>query len=149
MKRICKNVGCNRKVKRKYGRECNTCTSKKYRKKNPIMAAYHSTKSKAKNRKIPFNITYKQFEFWCRVNRYLELRGKGPDDYCIDRNNPSREIGYTFENMVLRTNRENGIKSAEDKKKLWEERNPKPGWLKEVEEEAIKSQPLPTDEPPF
>jgi hypothetical protein len=142
----CFELGCVNIVKQR-GRYCNTCRSRRCRKRNPYRYAYQTTKDNAKRRKILFDLTYKYFKKWCVENKYIEYKGRGGDDMSIDRDNPL--LGYVEGNLKMITKRDNSIKQHTDKYSLLHQADQK--WVEYAEE--LKRRPsiaeaAPVD-PPF
>lgn len=92
-------------------KRCSTCRNRVWDKNNPIRRAYRNNKDSAKRRGKTFTITYEYFEAWVIENRYMELKGTGPDDYSIDRIDDTK--GYEPGNLQLLTNRENTKKQRD------------------------------------
>lgn len=91
---------------------CDTCATRRYREKYPILYAYVTLRSNAKRRRKVFTITMEYFEQWCVENRYLELKGQGGEDYTIDRDDPRK--GYEPGNLKLMTRAKNSRKRWAD-----------------------------------
>jgi hypothetical protein len=148
MDRPCKTPGCEGKCLSDRD-ECSKCKSRKYRKNNPLMAYYHSLKSKAKHRGRVFDITYSEWCRWCEETGYMELKGQGSEDMTIDCHEAS--LGYTYNNMRMISQHDNCVKGQVEKSMLhqkneeWYE-----AFMKEIDEEREKrSQPYTGDAPPF
>lgn len=76
---------------------CFKCRTAADRKRYPMRAAYHSTKSSARERGVPFSLTLAEFaEFAGRVN-LLAGRGRTRDKWHVDRIDNSR--GYEVGNL--------------------------------------------------
>lgn len=76
------------------------------------MAAYYTLKSNAKRRGKEFDLTPEQFEQFCRKTLYIGYKGRTGTALSIDRIDSSK--GYTMDNIVVLTNRENGAKGFQE-----------------------------------
>lgn len=74
-----------------------------------MRSVYSMKKSDAKRRGIDFNWTFEQFKQFCKDTGYMEKKGKGPDDYVIDRIRAWE--GYQPDNVQLLTQKENSKKA--------------------------------------
>jgi hypothetical protein len=147
--RKCDTYGCKNK-RLKDRKLCSKCKQKKNREKNPCMTRYHSMKGTAKRRGIRFAITYEEWERWCKENNYLALCGIGPEDMTVDRDDPDPNIGYTYDNMKMRSKADNCSKAHNDKSILHQKNEEYTKVvLSEIEAERLRREaPLP-EEPPF
>lgn len=62
----------------------------------------------ANRRKIPFDLTYEEYEKFCVETGYHEKRGKQPSSLTIDRKNATR--GYSYDNIQVLTHAENSAR---------------------------------------
>lgn len=115
---ICKVPNCYRMVKR--GRMCNTCKSRLYRSRHLLESFYRAIKDRAKNRGVPFLLTFEEYVNWGTENNYFSTKGKGPDDFCIDRIKTMDEngnvLGYMIGNIQLLTMSANGLKARGERR---------------------------------
>jgi hypothetical protein len=81
-----------------------------FRARNPTRATYNQAKSKAKQRGIPFRLTFDEFKSICEASGYIEGKGHGPSDLTLDRVDPNR--GYVFDNIKVITMSENSSKGS-------------------------------------
>jgi hypothetical protein len=84
---------------------------KKWRKNNPIMAAYQAHKSNAKRRGIPSELTFEQFKEFALEIQYMVKKGIYKNSLHIDRIDESK--GYTVDNIQALENTKNIKKSLE------------------------------------
>ena len=95
---ICKHHGCNNKP-RKGRKDCTVCVNRKHRIKNPWAYYFHLLKLSAKKRDIPFNLTQEEFRVFCDQTNYLQLVGRSPGQFHIDRIDNFK--GYEVGNIQL------------------------------------------------
>lgn len=94
----CSTDDCHNK-KRKNGKECNKCESRRRDKRNPINRIFRNLKSRAKKRNIEFTIMLSEFIIFLKDNEYLEKRGRTRGCMNIDR---IREGGaYAIDNIQV------------------------------------------------
>ena len=86
-------------------RYCHKCRKAKWRKKNPMKAAYDNLKSNAKRRGKHFDLTFEEFKEFAVEVDYLNTSGKQATSITIDRIDETK--GYTRDNIQALTNREN------------------------------------------
>lgn len=84
---------------------CWKCRSKMLKESQPVTYVLNAIRQRAKQRKIPFDITLKQFRKFCLDTRYIELRGRNPDSASIDR--IDHDKGYHIWNIQIKPFREN------------------------------------------
>lgn len=103
----CTSVGCkNSTVGNKT--KCGTCTSRAYRLRHPIKAAYNNLRNNARRRGKEFSITFEYFKEFCTETNYILGKGKTKESYTIDRK--VAELGYIPGNLQVLTNRNNVLK---------------------------------------
>lgn len=72
-----------------------------------LQDCYNHLRNNARRRSIPFQITLEEFEIWCGVTGYLELRGIDAGSMTIDRDYDydgyGNKMPYSYSNMVMRT----------------------------------------------
>lgn len=95
-KGLCKNYGCRREH-RPDGWDCHTCHSRLLRIKHPMKFAYRDLKRSAVKRHIPFELSYEDFEFFCKHTGYMESKGRCSESMTVDRIDSSK--GYKLENI--------------------------------------------------
>lgn len=88
---------------------CHKCQSRVYRANNPITALFHTVKSHAKSRGIPFLLTRPEFEAFCIETQYHVLKGRSGDSASIDRIRGDEP--YHAGNIQMKTVSLNSIKS--------------------------------------
>lgn len=103
--------------------ECAKCNSRRWRKNNPEIAAFHSLRARAKVRDIPFSLTIREWRQFCLDTGYIELRGTGANDMTVDRK--EEQYGYAYFNIQMISNSEN-VRKYRMKK----------GWSVRVKKEA-------------
>lgn len=109
MKKKCCTPYCRNRTQ--YNK-CSTCSSREWRKQNPMRASYLNLKSNSKRRGKDFTLTYEEFTEFCRETKYIQGKGKSLDSYTIDR--IDNDKGYTIDNIQVLTfadNRSKGTKS--------------------------------------
>lgn len=87
---------------------CHKHAKQKYRKDNPMKAAYQNLKSNAKRRGKEFTITFEHFKEFCIETDYMVGKGRASTSYHIDRDDETK--GYIPGNLKRRTNAENNRK---------------------------------------
>lgn len=94
-----------------YGRkQCNTCRSADYARRNPLRIKFLNLKKSAKRRGIEFDLQFPQFNELVAGTEYVLFQELGPDSLTIDRRDETG--GYTRENLQLKSNAENARKAA-------------------------------------
>lgn len=106
----CRNMAAN-------GRRCNTCASRHWRAANPMKAAYIRQKSHAKERKIPFNLSFEDFERFAIEEKLIGHTGTTKHAYQIDRINEDSPLGYHIDNIQKLTQEENVAKEHARRKR--------------------------------
>lgn len=104
--RRCKHSHC-RNFAAKGRRECNTCKTQAYRKRNPERYTWQALKDNAKRRNIPFNLSFNDFLQFCRKFSYMKGKGIQKESLTIDRIIEGREVGYTKDNIQVLKNGDN------------------------------------------
>lgn len=84
---------------------CWKCHTRKLRERRPATYVLNLLRKNAKNRSIDFSLTLAQFTKFCAETGYLEMRGKTPEAYTIDRKN--HDEGYHIWNIQIRTHADN------------------------------------------
>ena len=106
---ICPTPYC-RNTPAKGRKHCQKCRVAAWRTKNPMLAAYHATKSSAKSRGIYFGITLADFAEFATRHKLLSKRGRQKDAWHIDRIDNSK--GYVAGNLQPLTSSENSRKGS-------------------------------------
>jgi hypothetical protein len=101
----CLKHGCHRAAAPKKGRICNTCSSRIFRLKNDIHYAYSNLKNSARKRNIQFDLTYKEFQEFCKKTNYHQLRGTNPDSMTVNRIRCNE--GYNKDNIEIMNHLDN------------------------------------------
>jgi len=78
---------------------------RRWRKNNPMNAAYNNLKNNAKRRGKPFELTFEQFKQFAIKTEYIAKKGISATSYTIDRIN--EELGYTIDNIQVLQNSDN------------------------------------------
>ena len=120
---LCMERGCTRPRRTKNGkrRRCYRCAMKRWRKNNPMRAAYYALRDRARHRRIEFTISFQEFEQFALISGYLNGVGNHAHSITIDRINNLR--GYVPGNLQPLTRAENARKQA-----LYDERRMKAGY---------------------
>lgn len=116
--RVC---GCG-KICRGNRFKCNTCSVRDYRSRNQLRYTYQTLRMHARERKIPFDLTLVEWEIWCGLTGYLELRGTKATDLTVDRINADAKKGYwgySYANMQALTKEANSRKRQVMKERRW------------------------------
>ena len=95
----CKTNFCRRSATR--GQFCSTCSSRNYRKKNPIRCSFLNLRANSKRRGIEFTLTLDQFNDFCFASDYISGKGKKSESFSIDWIDPLR--GYIADNIQVLT----------------------------------------------
>ena len=90
---------------------CNTCISRRARKRNPMRYAYDTLKQNCKRRHGPgwFYLTFEEFKQFAVETKYLIGKGKTRTSYTIDKKDPT--MGYFIGNIRVMQNGDNARKS--------------------------------------
>lgn len=118
---------CGRPTQRSSAAKCQTCYKRSWKERNPLKATFDSLRTRARRDKIPFDLTLVDWEIWCGLYGYLELRGQGGNDMTVDRINTDPRKGYwgyRYDNMQPLTRIENGRKGAGERK-VWRNERPR------------------------
>ena len=94
----CANNGCFR-VRAEGRTICNTCKSRAYSKKNPIVMIWHWIKKSAKKRNLEFSITKQELTEFLAGTNYVAGRGRLRDQLTLDRKEGL--IGYHIWNLQV------------------------------------------------
>lgn len=109
--------------------ECGTCYHRRWRLNNQLKDTFNNLRNRARRDGIPFDLTIVEWEIWCGLTGYLELRGQGKNDLTVDRINtdPRRGYwGYRYGNMQALTASDNGRKSQRERRnRPWKHVRPK------------------------
>lgn len=109
-----------RKRREKRRTICRRCRQRIDVINNPVANAYRNLKHHARERQIPFDLTYAQFEEFCLMTGYLEHRGRTKLSFSVDREDDTR--GYSVDNIRVLTLSANSAKAAADRKAFVDER---------------------------
>lgn len=101
---------CGIKDRAKNRTVCHACRNRKYRKNNPMMAAFHAVKWSAKSRGINFDLSFDDFSAFAVKVDYIQNKGTTKSSMHIDRINPDPLKGYTKGNIQPLTNSQNAAK---------------------------------------
>lgn len=91
---------------------CETCKSRAWREKNPIMFIWHNLKKSAKKRGYEFQLTKEYFIQFVLGSGLLENRGRSAAAFTIDR--IKNHLGYTEGNIQILTKSQNTMKWHEE-----------------------------------
>lgn len=114
---LCIRHGCRNKSG-KNRNDCETCKSRMFRIKNPKRYAYHTIKSSAAKRKIPFDLSFDEFLEFDKETGYTDKVGKNSDSLTIDRIDSS--LPYRVGNIRALTWIDNCSKKLEGITETWE-----------------------------
>jgi len=123
-RRVCISWGCRRRAARRRGGRCETCASRLFRLTHDDRYAYHNLKRSAKKRGIGFEIEFEDFIEFCAITGYLELRGKDPHSFTIDRIKASEP--YRIGNIRILTYHDNISHKYEEAADRCRARRPRP-----------------------
>jgi hypothetical protein len=112
---------------------CHKCRSRKWRKQNPLRAAFITLKSNAKKRNCIVELTFEEFSWFCKQTNYIERKGLESDSLTIDRVKESVRI-YRLDNIQVLTRKQNVDKFRRFKKKY-------KGWMNS--EPTVKDNSVP------
>lgn len=105
----CRVKGC--KTERAKDRSlCGKHRIRLWRKRNPTRNAFNQVRSKARQRKIEFDLSFDDFKVLCEESGYVEGKGRRSECLSLDRQDPDK--GYTVENIEVITYGENCSKGA-------------------------------------
>lgn len=114
----CATVFCLGKL-RPRDKYCSKCMMSRWKKKNPLKYTYSKLKNNAKRRGIPFLLTLEDWEVWCGLTGYLELRGIDGDSMTVDRiidyDESGNKMPYRYDNIQMLTLRDNRTKPKKHK----------------------------------
>ena len=91
---------------------CNMHRQKIWRKQNPESARYETCRTNAKRRRKVWGITREEWAALCRLTRYHEGTGWGPEALTLDRIDSRK--GYTLDNVRVIVQRLNSAKGAQE-----------------------------------
>lgn len=83
--KYCRNRRAKNPGKKHMLQHCWKCRSRMLKEKHPVTYVLNMLRHSAKKRNLPFTLTHEQFAEFCRVTRYLELRGREDAQLTIDR----------------------------------------------------------------
>jgi hypothetical protein len=124
---LCKE--CQKRKRVKGRTQCSTCRIQKYRKDNPMMAAYINLRCNAKRRGHGFSLTFDEFTEFAIETEYIIKKGKSKDSYTIDRIDNKK--GYSLDNIQVLTNFDN-VKKQHKTMKLEYEWETKEFWVRDI-----------------
>ncbi len=104
MNRPCKD--CKRIIKKKH--VCNSCSNRRYRKRNPMRYAFNNLRENSQRRNISFALSFEQFKKFAIKTEYIQNKGTTKESFSIDRVNNNK--GYTVDNIQILTVGENASK---------------------------------------
>lgn len=81
---------------------------------NPCRSAYNNLRSSANRRKLPFELTYAEFERVSEATGYTDGKGMFRHNYHMDRIDPAG--GYSVSNIQVITSSDHAVKTNEDNK---------------------------------
>lgn len=70
-----------------------------------MKAAFQTLRHNATRRGKPFNLTFEQFQQFCRETKYMAGRGRSKQSFTIDRIDNNK--GYTIDNIQMLTKSDN------------------------------------------
>lgn len=127
MKKTCTN--CGLRPTEHHRTVCGTCRIQKYRRENPIKAAYIALRDNAKRRRKEFTLTLEQFEKFCIETEYIIKKGISKQSYTIDRIRDTE--GYHIHNIQVLTNSDN-VKKMHRVKKVQYDWESKQYWTADI-----------------
>lgn len=110
-RRVCVSWGCKRRAE-KTKKRCSTCRSRLYRLRNPMRYAFYQVKESARKRNIGFELTFPQFEMFCKSTGYVDGKGQKPDSLTIDRIRTNEP--YSWHNIRIMSHADNSSHIHED-----------------------------------
>ena len=78
---------------------CSNCHAKQWKKNHPEAYFYNYWKQNAKRRGKIFEVTFEQFQQFCKDNNFMELKGRFSENASIDRIRSWE--GYYYENLQV------------------------------------------------
>jgi hypothetical protein len=124
---ICKYHGCTNSPP-KHAKYCNTCHGRMRAIRDPWRYYFRALKLSAKKRNIEFKLTFEEFRAFCDQTNYLQLVGRSPGSFHIDRVDNFK--GYEVGNIQLMESSANVGKGnrerhqeppTEEQSELWED----------------------------
>lgn len=103
-----------RKRREKHRRICRRCRERLYVINNPVTVAYRRLKNHAKERGISFSLTFLEFEEFCLMTGYLDMKGREKMSFSVDRVN--NQYGYSADNIQVMTLSDNSRKAHVDRR---------------------------------
>ena len=91
-------------------RFCATCRSRQSRERDPVRYSYTNLKGNAKRRGIPFDLTFEQFQRFCRREKFIAGNGRARESHTVER--VKNEFGYTEWNIIKLPKGENCSKGT-------------------------------------
>lgn len=116
---VCGVVRCRHAIHApRGGLACNRCTKLLWRVRYPMRYLYGNLRDSARKKRIPFELTFSQFEDFARESGYAEGHGRELGSLHVDRKDPLQ--GYCIGNIRALEAGENSSKGAgEDKRARW------------------------------
>lgn len=96
---------CTERESAKQRTICNTCRSRNYSAKHPLLKMFLDKKADAKKRNLTFELSFEYFKQLAEKHDLLNNRGRGKDSLTVDRS--VNEGGYTNDNVSIMTKSEN------------------------------------------
>lgn len=97
---------------------CHTCKSKAHRRKHLMRYAYDTLKANASRRGVLFNLTFNEFEMFCRETKYHLGKGRTKVSFTVDR--MENDKGYEIGNIRVLSKSENSSKGTKSLIYDWE-----------------------------
>lgn len=95
---------------------CPKHSKQLWRARNPTKAAFNTLRDHARERKVPFHLTFDDFVAVVRGSSYVSDKGRSSGNLHIDRVDPTR--GYEPGNIAVLTASENIAKGNKERQKL-------------------------------
>lgn len=106
----CSHRGCWRKVRRsEHSDKCYKHRIAAFREKHPLKYSFGNLRKRAKQRGVPFHLTFEQYEAFAVRTDYAKLKGKSSLSLSVDRIENS--LGYWPWNLSAISLRENSRKN--------------------------------------
>lgn len=93
---------------------CSKHNMELWRARNPIKAAYHHIRDRARSKRIAFTLTYEEFVGICEATGYAEGKGRHAHELHLDRIDARK--GYSLDNVRVITCSENSRKGCYEKR---------------------------------
>jgi hypothetical protein len=73
---------------------CGNCRHKKWREENPEKYSFYNLRNRAKQRGVPFDLSFDEFKLFCHKTEYIAGKNRSAEGMSVDRINDDPTRGY-------------------------------------------------------